>query len=848
MKIHTIAMVFLYFVAILVISMLLFWVLGSDEGQPNARPSAPGPSGPGAGRMVESLGEPPEPQTGDRPENASADHTGSVPPENGKIFAREITGPTLTVVDGQTGRPIPEARLMMLDTQDLPWLQVRTENPDALLATHGLRRTCDPDGRVTLPWPSGEWLIEARHQRLWNRRIFSADTATALTLSLFPVHAPPSLQVQVVDEKRQPRPGVDVVLYDRKTGAVRHTARSRTPDGMAVFRLPRADVDELLAHDGVDVALDIPGRPEVQTTLTGWPDQPVQLVLPETGQLTLLLQGPDQQPWTGPAHVRLRFEDRAGWIERFRPVREGRVCWPFVRPGGQYHIQVFLHEQIPVGPEHHVSGPPSAGKNALHTLVLGRDEIVLTGLAFSPDGKLLRAPATLELQLAHDLDGMRFLSRPVLVHPDEQGRFALPVLDWPYRELRVRWIHGGRVRAAGVAPLHGPYPQGIHRLLGVRLEATPLLVAGVVQDQCGNPLPLVNVELHLGGFRGGALPENATPDHAVITNPAGRFAFWWMPVHDSLALVASTQAHGQTTPRVVKKNVKPGTCDVVLVLHCAGSLAGSVVLPDHADGLLLEAVALTPDGTPAGPARLVAADGTFRLESIHHDPVQVMIRRAGESRPLATVENIPVRPGAIRRDPRLAGIDLGDKLRILQLLVTGSGDRPLAGAMVQEVDAPNSCTLTDDRGRCRLMVDRPAVDLVVRAPGHRMKLVRAVSKDRTIQLGPGLPVQLGFDPPLALPPGVPDLVVVSLRDPANRTRTECRPSPVCCSLPLRPGPIFLQLETPGDYAITVCLGSETIQLQGAVTVADRTELQRFTVSLPADRVAAALESAVKIEK
>ena len=137
--------------------------------------------------------------------------------------------------------------------------------------------------------------------------------------------------------------------------------------------------------------------------------------------------------------------------------------------------------------------------------------------------------------------------------------------------------------AAASSPLRLPWDLGV-----VGPDRSDLLVAGRVVDDRGDPIAAVKIELEpvsesIDGetFRQARQREKQA-QLGQVSRPSderGRFAVHGSIVAESLSLVAHSDDHIQVEPMIDG----PGLEGIELVLHRAGSLRGSIELPDPDD-------------------------------------------------------------------------------------------------------------------------------------------------------------------------------------------------------------------------------------------------------------------------
>lgn len=309
-------------------------------------------------------------------------------------------------------------------------------------------------------------------------------------------------------------------------------------------------------------------------------------------------------------------------------------------------------------------------------------------------------------------------NRPVDVEPDETGLVRIPVdIDRP-GTMKFRKSDGGFGPGGGndavlaTHPFTGTAPGQVQTLPDIRIDRPPVLVAGVVVDAGGVPVPNARVTIDLseaavalrqnqnnadnqGGGRGGRGPNRGAFGLFNLSNRSdkeGRFELRAVAGDDvkELPLKVTAQSKGARAEAV---SFKPGTTDVKVTVAPTGSLVGKVrmAIPTMKGAISMTAAPSNlmsqSDGAPwmrfvaPGGARARAAkDGSFTLRELKPGNYDIVFAYDGED--VTTISNIEVKGGEPTADPRLADLVIGTEAWIGDVTVTDERGSPLQGASV----------------------------------------------------------------------------------------------------------------------------------------------------------------------
>ncbi|MEO0652523.1 MAG: hypothetical protein AAFZ65_17755, partial [Planctomycetota bacterium] len=381
-------------------------------------------------------------------------------------------------------------------------------------------------------------------------------------------------------------------------------------------------------------------------------------------------------------------------------------------------------------------------------------------------------PYSVQLEAETDAQGRLTLSVPTEFVDGERsdGNFGL--------RLEVG-RDGDRARAEIDPPK--PLAMGVNDLGRVVLEPLPLIAAGTVVGQDGQPLSRVRLDV-LGaladlsenvplfpeeddeGFEFSALPEGGfrpTSTRTVLhlsgrTDRDGRFVIRGVAEEETLTLQPDEEDLFLAEPF----DFRVGSDDLVLPVVAGGWIEARLVhrdLPDLRKHVLVQVetagYSIRSDGSWRSP---LIAPGQHRLTVSMRHPREV----------LAQVEGILVPPGMAAQDPRLDPLDLTDLLRTLELRVEDPGGAPLQSWRLLR-KGPRYAGSPNYSGAAKVVLgEEGLLDAAVWSHGYIPQALHGVRSDLTVRLEKAYPVELEFtgaspalDPSKLIVSVAPDLTV-----------------------------------------------------------------------------------------
>ncbi|MEM7200112.1 MAG: RNA polymerase sigma factor [Planctomycetota bacterium] len=723
------------------------------------------------------------------------------------------------VVDGTTGRPVPEAEVVRIElTPDLQarWALVRVRDGgsfqcDAAFAL-GIPVALDADASFAFPRSVAKALWLARHGSthgvLMMREALQGD---GQTLRLVPLR---EVDVEVVDVNGRPLPGVPVALYSEQSRGSRGVIAIERP--AATEHAVRLSWNPETPPGPVAVGLYMPGAPEPVAVPPGRPDTPITLRSPPVGAVEI---GPLGRTAEGVlpivSMVTAQEQDAHGGMGWETVVGDDGVArfWPVAVGLGALRARIPAADRpILIGGE----GPARAGQVVRFGVAAART-LLTARLVEGPTARPLADMQCWVRMLPADWD------RGYASRTDEHGRIRIPAgppLDGTQRTLEVGLDDDSR-RTVRIA-----LPEDRLRQLGtgsapvvadlgdLDFVATQVLAAGIVIGPGGQPIADVLVEVGAGAdaaarrlawARTGAdgrfvlridaeLTPDPAPDLWVKARANGRFGHARTPVTEPRGIRIEMTALG-----AIQGRIETGMPDTA---HLFGVTAWREGAPLDARGI----------GARNVRGRPVGADGSFELQGVATAPHTVAVYARNGNDPywtgpiIAQVPRVPVVAGRTTTPAEVASIDLRRRFRVVDLEVQDPAGRPLAPHAYTTDQASRFVGVATDRLAVPVAVD--ALDLVL--DGHVSARVTLRPGRQRVVLASLRRVALRVRSTYPLPPGQRLMVDLELDDgqPAGQPERPrltmhqgARPYPG--HQPDAEGWVEIPVARPGRYRVVV---------------------------------------------
>jgi hypothetical protein len=704
----------------------------------------------------------------------------------------------LRVVDGKSGAPIEGAAVRRIDgnpkgaplPDDDEFVRIEEEFRGRPVVAKS-----DAKGCVRFERPAGQAQALLTFDAggrfaamfLWEHMPATQD------VKLFP---DPPLRVEVRDAGGRAMADVPIVLRDRSNPYSYDILWARTgADGRVT--LPHAAYavnkqgSDLPEHTRWSVAVATCLREVVAHSWEGAPpEELVKLVMPDTGQVEVLLQEMDGTPLRGEIEVALiavpnpcaaseteeqsvRSLDGAfapRWVAGPRPgimlatAREGRASFDHVGLGLSLAAGVARNRGSMVVTTRG-SGPEKASDVVALTIVFGSTTPTFAARVVGLDGELLRdVDLQVELFLRPPKEGWNFVNRgredvlgpmtrgaalgPALIRTDAQGGFRVDYMPEQASKgnavLLVQHGAGEAGHAVMVVELAELWTPGIHDLGELQLERAPIAAAGRVVDDLGAPVDGASVSI--SEFK-------AQSRIATVTRADGRFELRGVAFQKAIDLSVDKEGYSFAW----QNRVTPGTTDLEIVLPTSCELRAKVILPagtsPHDFGVTIQPIDPAQSG---GMGTGLQDDGSLQVDGLRPGTYRLEIRANRRSLSVFSKEGLVIARG---KPLDLGTIDLAGEVKPITLKILDPEGKPLSGIyfLPDEEREPNKVFAWADKdlwtclhpdtfsdGTLRLLPKSESVRVDLAAAGFRIEHV-TLSADRELRMRPGLPVRLVLD-------------------------------------------------------------------------------------------------------
>ena len=759
----------------------------------------------------------------------------------------------LALVRADTREPVPGAELWCWSVASDGAAdfdeRLRSGRLTSHLATLPVRRA-DSNGRALLPADAPRLEVVARAGDLWGHAAFPGEHPGPFELALVP---DADVLVRVLDPHGAPVSGAGVVLLEQRGAARRERLCAFTgADGLA--RLEHAGWLLAESRTSTNLLVALAGlrtSPEPRRlTRPEAPGEPLEFVLAPSGTCVVTLVDERGEIQRLPFQASLSLaEARPLDLESLALVQATSVlgeplAFEQIEPGHELVVRVQPSGRAPC--ELRARGPRLAGERVELRVPLPTGPARLRGRLVDEDGTPLPDLALRALLEPASSDGPA--PEPTSLRTGPDGRFSLELAALPEEPGWTLTLHG-RDSPDGASARCRLFPWSSD-LGDLRFQSAPLLCAGVVLDEQGEPVAGARIEAWPPGASGPSFPACAE----TRSSANGTFELRGAGLEARLVLAVHKEdllAEPELVPR--------GTRDLRVVLRAGGEIEGRVQVDPSLRGavLLIEARRsgddAQPPGAPPSTSLRLGADGTFLLRALASGSYDLSVVHAASAAVLGGVRGIAVRAGARTRDPRLAPLDLGTALRALELELVDTAGVPVAGGRASSrpsgaLDGPWTTSIAE-HGRVQLVGDGRALDVVLVAPGFQRLELSGVAASRRVTLRRAPELRFVLAPGLALPEA-PEYLGLQLTplDPAPLA------SPESSGLEffLRDGTLVVRPPFAGDVRLDLALlrrdGASTpmAYLPGAtprtLTIADVDGEQWFELAFdPAMLVAARAE-------
>jgi hypothetical protein len=742
---------------------------------------------------------------------------------------------------------------------------------EALLQRFGAGTVTDGNGIAVWPWrevANAQWLVGARRGDDWGETsiLTKAPPEDVHELRLLRDR---SLAIRVLDARHGPAAGVELeAVFARSEGATAGSPMTwqlafTDAAGNAVAPHLQSWSHRILPRGSVLPAVVRPRLPGVEVgqevDVASPPPEPVVLWLPPTGAIEVTARDALREPLPEDTRITIVEEPRAEGAGSWGATTDAQGACSFPRVGLGRQWRLVVQGPGIARVERVVAGPTSAGE-VVHVLLQPDAVPVLTG-RLADDRPTADAAFWLH-------SGDRMLSTG-FVRTDGDARFRVPLsaawLDRRITAVQCRGAIEGEGSDGRVATWRGDLvlTAGEHDLGVLSFVSEPVVAAGQLLTRSGK-LDTNRVSLGVEAATGGREQPWQRVRLSQRLQPDGAFSFFGTAPAAPLRLRVETEC---AFLPVAPVPFAAGARDLTVKLERGGSVKASIVVGSPQQWFCLTPLILPMAGMAGDPELVRYLRGRdpavpVQQEWLRDAPLEMslawpavapgryrlQVRSRGVPVPLLDVPDVVVVDGACNEDPRLQHLQLPEtkvlKLSLPQAEPILAAERERGAAshagvvFVLDGDLPTDQCMSVDAAFV-LFASAGPLDFLVRLTGHRDRIVRGVFEDRTIELEPGIALELrcaGLELPagttltLALSPVDDALAAVrswifspasggSFAQPRYRT-----PS---ASAPFTDGRARFAVAAPGRYRLTAQLEAADAEPQavaaepGDVLVEDR---------------------------
>ena len=664
-------------------------------------------------------------------------------------------GLAIDVASRADGEPVADAEVLWfefaeIDGDRLLRLDAMRRDPEDNARRMARRFKTDAAGHCVVPYCRELTLVMARKGPLFGGIRLSPTAKSPLKIDVAPDEF---VRVRVRDPDGQPVPNVplDVNAYSgpRSDGFLRFAADDQ---GEASLKNLGLFFDLFRFEPRANLAPGFPmqGRPEVDFIPSPPPAEPVELVLPPQGSVVvhvvdaagnpLLLSGLAslravglKPPLTGPLVAPGDF--RAA-------CTAGEARWSPVGTGLRLEAVVRFDD----GSEARATGdgPATAGEDAEILVTKGVRPPFVVGRALDAAGEPL-VERRFEARPFYEFD-LAPTGRVRAFRTDFGGNFAVelgeapPEKGSPRRPVRVEFtLLDGSDRVASAVRELPPDTPDVAPLGEVTFAPAPIIAAGIVVDEAGLPVRYARIDVAQKVHNGADGIKRNGPRNdkvllkeeglAAISREDGKFEIRSFRSITMLRLTATRT--GYADEGVLE--TPPGPMDLKIVLKAGGSVEARLLLdPDIPRDLLRVRLRIRTEGGPPDAPPIYdrehqpEANGFVSFVGAPPGVGWIVVRSPSFGRKnLAAIDAVRVEAGGSSSDPRLNPIDLRGALRMVELDVVDSSERPVGDAEYETflTDGSPGVRTSTGRGRVKILASIEGFDVRVTSPRRRSAFV-----------------------------------------------------------------------------------------------------------------------------
>lgn len=542
-------------------------------------------------------------------------------------------GLEIQVIDMKTEEPVANAFVLVMDMErmeedakTMPDLQKL--GMEVLIQRYGIQYPTNKEGRTTIPRGNEKRLfLAAKAEGAFGMRNVNSDSEE---LALIPIGKNSVLTAHVVDSNGAPAANVNVFLVAVTSSRRNPFLEAKTnAQGLAELRIPAAYLREVNedSHIAVEAEAYSPLKTSVDVNLHQLPSEPVELKLPPSGKIRILVADTNGKPHKEMCGVRFAFGNHAshdGPADSFpsgvdiarRQVVGGETIFENVGLKTELWVQVS-NKDGSFTDMVMAFGPTSEGEVVDVHLALAPVRPVIVGQILDLEGKSVgRAKMNIKIEERRS-NGVGYGSTNFKC---DEGRFrhALQRPSPKPDSLRVLVIRHEDdkqgTRGEARFDLNNTFPNGETDIGQLQLQPLPLVVSGQIVDSDGSAVAGASWAIEKQGVNGdGELMENHWMNQRNFSGSAddeGKFTIWGYVDDANYRLVVRAAGHTDT-----KASFEIGQGNLQVVLGGAKDITG-LILVDEGISIKSMSLAISPYSQRRGVHRdnqegVIAADGSF---------------------------------------------------------------------------------------------------------------------------------------------------------------------------------------------------------------------------------------------
>jgi protocatechuate 3,4-dioxygenase beta subunit len=692
--------------------------------------------------------------------------------------APEGEGFLVRAVETESKKPIPFAEILFVDVGQLDQQAVQARmaelrDIDALIEALATRYRTGADGTVRLPLPTQEVWAAARKDSWFGLAMENSIPKEGMTIEC---QLSKSVSARVVDEKGSPQASVPV---DLRIGDENRSDRVISiltgEDGIARIRRLEMFQRDTSGSARFSVAIGGPLGATVEQVfdVEALPAEPLLLVLPPSGRIEVRVSDASGQPWATAAIVQLTIVDPAAAVNGVIEMRgegstalvsEGLATFTPAGLGRQFQARASRTDGSLIG-DVAGFGPVSAGETARLEIVERAGNSFIVGRIVGSDGQPVTS-ARLEIGVEVNAGGGRSSNNDNF-RTDAAGRFRIlienPILpEGAKRTATVRQRQRGASAAAARVDLSWTLPPGDVDLGDLRLALAPMVAAGIVVDEAGEPVANAHVTLqekHSYGEGASEFYWSWIQGGEVFTGADGSFVL--NAEVESGEFLLSCMSSDYWCEGVI---IRPGATGMQLVLRRGGSLNGTLLTDEGADlkDILIE---LTDPSAPPDPfgrgTTQVQSSGKFEYRVLRPGTYNLRLRLGSSDHVFLELAGLMVTAGEVCADPRLNPLDARGLIRSLLIRAVDADGKKISQFSVFRIKPGGEMdNFYAHDGELRLPHEGAPVDLILQSDGFLRTRLQGVTSDQTVTLRRAPRVRIQITNPGVIPAGFEVMVRV----------------------------------------------------------------------------------------